>query len=109
MVAIHSMLGMEFQPAEIQQTLLIPSDIAKRTGLKNARPINVKLIELGLQTKHRDHKNCIYYQLTEKGIKYDQYQDFITGKMTRRNIKWYDNILELFQSILNPAPLLQLF
>ncbi|MDM8569308.1 hypothetical protein QUF50_07355 [Thiotrichales bacterium HSG1] len=103
--------GITSQPAEIQQNLLIPSDIAKRTGLKNARPVNVKLIELGLQTKHRDHKNRIYYQLTEKGHKYGQYQDFNTGKTTRRNIRWYENILELFQSILSsaPTPLLQLF
>ncbi|MCK5876865.1 MAG: hypothetical protein KAG43_04460 [Candidatus Marithrix sp.] len=95
---------MEFQPAEIQQALLIPSTIAKRTGLKGARLINVKLIELGLQTKHYDHRNKIYYQLTEKGLKYGQYQDFTTGKISRRKIKWYENVVELFPLALVPVP-----
>ena len=96
------MFEMKSQQAEIQQTLLIPSDIAKRTGLKNARPVNLKLIELNLQTKHYDHKNLLYYQLTEKGLKYGQYQGFITGKTTRRNIKWYETVLKFFQTL--PAP-----
>ncbi|MFK5970319.1 MAG: KilA-N domain-containing protein, partial [Candidatus Marithrix sp.] len=71
---------MESQPAEIQQALLIPTLIAKQTGLKGARLINVKLIEFGLQTKHHDNKDHLYYQLTEKGLKYGQYQDFSIGK-----------------------------
>ncbi len=96
-----AMFEMESQPAEIQQALFIPSIIAKQTGLKGARLVNVKLIEFGLQTKHYDNKDRLYYQLTEKGLKYGQYQDFSTGKITRRNIKWYESILKLFQP---PAP-----
>jgi len=80
------MFEMESQVAEIQQTLLIPSSIAKWVGLSSARPVNVKLIEFGLQTKHRDHKNYLYYELTAKGKKYGQYQDFTTGKISRRKI-----------------------
>ncbi|MDM8567521.1 KilA-N domain-containing protein [Candidatus Halobeggiatoa sp. HSG11] len=94
--------GIESQPAEIQQALLIPSDIAERTGFKNARPVNLKLIELGLQTKHRDHKNRIYYQLTEKGHKYAQYQDSGVRTTTIRAIKWYETVLKFFQAL--PVP-----
>ncbi len=42
----------------------------------------------------------LYYQLTEKGLKYGQYQDFSTGKTTHRNIKWYEKVVELFQPVL---------
>ena len=101
---ILAMFEMESQPAEIQQTLLIPSIIAKQTGLQGPRQVNVKLIELGLQTKHYDHRNKIYYQLTEKGLKYGQYQDFTTGKISGRKIKWYENVLELFPLALTSVP-----
>ncbi len=84
-----AMFEMESQPAEIQQTLIIPSDIAKR---------------IGLQTKHHDSKNNIYYVLTEKGLKYGQYQDFSIGKTTRRKIKWYESVVELFQPTLTLVP-----
>jgi hypothetical protein len=73
-----AIFGIESPVAEIQQALFIPTEIAKRVGLKSARPVNLKLTELGLQTNHRDHKNRLYYQLTEDGIKQGQYQD--TGK-----------------------------
>ncbi|RKZ73197.1 MAG: hypothetical protein DRQ57_15170, partial [Gammaproteobacteria bacterium] len=51
---ILQLFGIESPVAEIQQALLIPTEIAKRVGLKSARPVNVQLIEFGLQTKHRD-------------------------------------------------------
>jgi len=97
--------GIESQVAEIQKALLIPTEIAKRVGLKNARPVNLKLTELGLQTNHRDHKNRLYYQLTEDGIKQGQYQD--TGKKHHsgtpvRTIKWYESVLQFFQAL--PVP-----
>ncbi len=108
-----AMFEMESQVAEIQQALLIPSSIAKRVGLSSARPVNVKLTKFGLQTNHRDHKNYLYYELTEKGKKYGQYQDFTTGKISRRKIEWYESVLKLFPPALAPkkAPLstLQLF
>ena len=99
---ILAIFGIESQQAEIQQALLIPSDIAEQTGLKNARPVNLKLIELGLQTKHRDRKNHIYYQLTEKGRKYGQYQDSGVRTTTIRAIKWYETVLKFFQTL--PVP-----
>jgi hypothetical protein len=97
-----AMFELESQPAEIQQALLIPTLIAEQTGLQGARAVNLKLIQLGLQTKHYDHKEKIYYQLTEKGLKYGQYQDFTTGKTSSRRIKWYENVLELFPPTLLP-------
>jgi len=102
---ILAIFGIESPVAEIQQALLIPTEIAKRVGLKNARPVNVKLIEFGLQTKHRDHKNRLCYQLTEDGLKYGQYQD--TSKKLNsgtpvRTIKWYESVLQFFQAL--PIP-----
>jgi len=102
---ILQLFGIESQVAEIQQALLIPTDIAKRVGLKSARPVNLKLTELGLQTNHRDHKNRLYYELTKEGIKHAQYQD--TGKKHNsgtlvRTIKWYESILQFFQAL--PIP-----
>jgi len=99
------LFGIESQVAEIQQALLIPTEIAKRIGLKNARPVNVKLTELGLQTKHRDDKKRLYYELTEEGSKHAQYQD--TGKKHNsgtlvRTIKWYESVLQFFQAL--PIP-----
>ena len=99
---ILQLFGIESPVAEIQQALLIPTEIAKRVGLKNARPVNVKLIEFGLQTKHRDDKKRLYYELTEDGLKHGQYQD--TGKKHNsgtpvRAIKWYDSVLQFFQAL----------
>ncbi len=99
---ILQLFGIESPTAEIQQALLIPTEIAKRVGLKSARPVNLKLTELGLQTNHRDHKNRLYYELTKEGIKHAQYQD--TGKKHNsgtlvRTIKWYESVLQFFQAL----------
>jgi len=96
------LFGIESPVAEIQQALLIPTEIAKRVGLKSARPVNVQLIEFGLQTKHRDDKKRLYYELTKDGIKHGQYQD--TGKKHNsgtliRTIKWYESVLQFFQAL----------
>jgi len=84
---------------EAPKVLLIPTDIAKRVGLKNAKLVNQKLIELGLQTKHRDDRNRLYYKLTEEGLKYAQYQD--AGKIQKsgeraRAIRWHESVLTQF-------------
>ncbi len=94
---ILKILNIKSQPAEIQQALLNPTKIAKRSGLKSARTVNLKLIEMGLQTKHYDQKKQIYYELTENGLKYAQYQDVGIGKTTHRTIKWYESVLELIK------------
>ncbi len=99
---ILQLFGIESPTAEIQQALLIPTEIAKRVGLKSARPVNVKLIEFGLQTKHRDDKKRLYYELTEEGSKHAQYQD--TSKKHNsgtlvRTLKWYESVLQFFQAL----------
>ena len=64
--------------------------------------VNKRLIELGLQTKHRNRNKQIYYELTTEGLKYGQYQDSSIRKNTlTRSIKWYENVLDL----LKPASL----
>ncbi len=83
--------------SEAGKVLLIPTDIAKLVGLKNAKLVNLKLIKLGLQTKHRDKR--LYYKLTTEGLKYGQYQD--TGKLQKLNessriIRWHETVLTLF-------------
>lgn len=63
------------ETALAETQLLIPTDIAKCTGLKNARQVNLKLIELKLQTPYRDSKKRLHYKLTEAGLKHGTYQD----------------------------------
>ncbi|MDM8567606.1 KilA-N domain-containing protein [Candidatus Halobeggiatoa sp. HSG11] len=93
-------LNTKAQQTELQQSeslLLIPSDIAKRTGLRSARQVNLKLIELKLQTPYRDSKKRLHYKLTDKGQKYGTYQDkSYNSSRPVRSIKWYENVLELF-------------
>jgi len=90
--------GLTYLTAEVQQQLLTVSDIAKRLDLKT-REINPLLIAEGLQTAYRDHKNRVYYELTDKGMTYAVYQD--TGKKHKttgepvRSIKWYESVTGL--------------
>ena len=113
---VLELLGIESQVAEVQQALLNPTKIAERVSLKSAIAVNKELVTLGLQTKHYDKKN-VYYELTEKDLKYGQYQDSKIRKVSKtiRAIKWYDSVLKLFQLVLIPAvkslpqPTLKLF
>jgi len=84
-----------------QQTLTV-SDIAKQLGI-GTRQINPVLIEAELQTSHRDHKDRLYYELTDKGLEYAIYLD--TGKKHNdgtpiRQIKWYDSVVEVLKGYL---------
>ncbi len=101
---VLELLGIESQVAEVQQALLNPTKIVKRVSLKSAIAVNKELIALGLQTKHYDTNKNVYYELTEKGLKYGQYQDTRISKTSKtiRGIKWYDSVLELFQPALIP-------
>ncbi|MEN8215138.1 MAG: ORF6N domain-containing protein [Pseudomonadota bacterium] len=88
--------------AETQEQLLTVSDIAKRLAQK-PRQINPILTKLGLQTSNRDHKNRLYYELTDKGRKHGTYLD--TGKKHSdgtavRQIKWYDSVVGMAQDYL---------
>ena len=94
---ILAMYNLISPTSESAKVLLIPTDIAKLVGLKNAKLVNQKLIELGLQTKHRDKR--LYYKLTTEGLKYGQYQD--TGKPQKssesaRAIRWHETVLTQF-------------
>ena len=77
--------------------LLIPSDIAKRTGLRSARQVNLRLIELKLQTPYRDSKKRLHYKLTDLGLKHGTYQDkSYNSSKPVRSINWYESVLGLF-------------
>jgi len=81
----------------IEALLLIPTDIAERTGLRNARQVNLKLIELKLQTPYRDSKKRLHYKLTDLGLKHGTYQDkSYNSSRPVRSISWYESVLELF-------------
>jgi hypothetical protein len=89
--------GLTYLTAEVQQQLLTVSDIAKRLDLKT-REINPLLIAEGLQTVHRDHKNRVYYELTDKGMIYAVYQDTSKKRSSGvpvRSIKWYESVTGL--------------
>ena len=91
-----ALLGAEL-PSPVQAATLVPSDIAKRLGLKAQEP-NKLLTAQGFQTNHRNHKDVIYYELTEKGKQYGEYAD--TGKVHSngtpvKQIKWYSTIFDV--------------
>ena len=88
--------------SEQQQQTLTVSDIAKQLGI-GTRKINPVLIEAELQSSHRDHKDRLYYELTDKGLEYAIYLD--TGKKHSdgtpiRQIKWYDSVVEILKGYL---------
>ena len=94
-----SLLGAELV-SPIQAAVLVPSDIADRLGLKRQEP-NKLLTAQGFQTNHRNHKDAIYYELTEKGKQCGEYVD--TGLKhsdgsPRKQIKWFSTILEVLQT-----------
>jgi len=94
-----SLLGAELV-SPVQAAVLVPSDIADRLGLKRQEP-NKLLTAQGFQTNHRNHKDAIYYELTEKGKQYGEYVD--TGLKhsdgsPRKQIKWFSTILEVLQT-----------
>jgi hypothetical protein len=67
----------------------------------STRKINPTLIEIGLQTSHRDHKNRLYYELTDSGLKHGIYMD--TGKKHSdgtpiRQIKWHTSVVDVLKA-----------
>jgi hypothetical protein len=68
--------------------------------------VNPTLIEAGLQTSHRDHKDRLCYELTEKGLEYGLYLD--TGKKHGdgspvRQIKWYASVVDVLKAHLGAS------
>jgi len=67
------------------------------------RKVNPILIEVGLQTSNRDHKDRLYYELTDKGLEHGIYLD--TSKRHSdgtpvRQIKWYASVIEVLKAYL---------
>ncbi|OAD19482.1 toxin-antitoxin system, toxin component, Bro family [Candidatus Thiomargarita nelsonii] len=93
--------GVNGLKAELQEQTLTVSDIAKRLGIK-PRQVNPILTKRGLQTANRDHKDSLYYELTNLGKEHGIYLD--TGKKHKtdgtpvRQIKWYDSAIDLVKT-----------
>ncbi len=87
--------------SETQDQTLTVSDIANQLSIGKHK-VNPILIEMDLQTSARDHKNNIYYELTNAGKKYAIYVD--TGKRHKtdgspvRQIKWYASVVEVLKA-----------
>lgn len=61
------LLGLSNLPAPSDEALLSPSDIAARIGARSPQAVNDHLCDLGLQTRHRDHRSKAYYEPTPAG------------------------------------------
>jgi len=94
-------MGLTHLSADTQEQTLTISDIAKRLDIK-PQQINPILTKIGLQTANRDHKDRLYYELTNLGKEHGFYLD--TGKKHKtdgcpvRQIKWYDSAIELVKT-----------
>lgn len=89
-------MGATALPAQDNEPLLTPTDIAKRLDIP-PRDANELLTDAGMQTSHRDHKNRLYYELTESGAPFGAYLD--TGKKHSngtpiRQVKWRSGVLD---------------
>jgi len=102
--------GVDGLKSETQEQTLTVSDIAERLGLK-PRQINPLLTKIGLQTANRDHKDRLYYELTNLGKEHGIYMD--TGKRHKtdgspvRQIKWFDSTVDLLKAHLESAFVLE--
>jgi len=96
--------GINELKSETQEQILTISDIANQLNIGKHK-VNPILIEMGLQISARDHKNNIYYELTDAGKKYAVYVD--TGKRHKtdgspvRQIKWYASVVEVLKAHLD--------
>ena len=97
MLETWNLIGLK---SETQEQTLTISDIANQLDIGKHK-VNPILIEMDLQTSARDHKNNIYYELTDAGKKYAIYVD--TGKRHKtdgspvRQIKWYASVVEVLK------------
>lgn len=92
--------GVNGLKAETQEQLLTPTDIAVSLGIGTRKSV-APLLDLGLQTSQRDHKDRLYYELTDKGLEHGIYLD--TSKRHSdgtpvRQIKWYASVIEVLKS-----------
>lgn len=99
-VNVLELMGQAALPAPDQDSLLTVSDIAKRLEWA-VRAVNPRITLAGLQDEHRDHKNNLYYELTDLGHGFGVYLD--TGKKHSngtpvRQIKWRGAILDYLRN-----------
>lgn len=93
-------MGQTHLVAATNEPLLTPTDLAIRLGI-GTRAANPLLIDCGLQIQRRDHKNTIYYELTDLGEQYGVYLD--TGKPRSdgtpiRQLKWRSGVLAVLEA-----------
>lgn len=99
-VSALALMGHTALIPSMQDQLLTPSDMAERLGWK-IREVNPRLILAGLQDEHRDHKDRLYYELTELGRGFGVYLD--TGKSHSngtpiRQIKWRASTIDFLRT-----------
>lgn len=82
-----------------QEPLLTSTDIAIRLGI-GKREANPLLVDCVLQSAHRDHKNRLYYELTDEGKKYGVVMDTDkrSGGTPIRQIKWKASVLKILEA-----------
>lgn len=94
-VSLLGILQIELK-SEDNQRLLLPSEISRILGWKNAHEVNLKLAELGLQDRLPGKKGG--WRMTDKGAEYgvliDTTKRHNNGAMVQQ-IKWKENVLLL--------------
>lgn len=96
-------MGVTHLISEKKEVLLTPSDIGKQMGL-TARKVNELLLQHKLQTSFRDHRERLYYELTDSAKELAQVVD--TGRKHSSGafvtqIKWYSSVVELLKNKLH--------
>ena len=94
-IAPLGLLGIELK-SEDNERVLLPSEISRILGWKNAHEVNLKLAELGLQERLPGKKG--EWTLTEKGAEHgvliDTTKRHNSGAMVQQ-IKWKESVLLL--------------
>ena len=101
-VNVLELMGQEALPApdQDQDSLLTVSDIAKRLEWA-VRSVNPRITLAGLQDEHRDHKNNLYYELTDLGHGFGVYLDTVkkhSDGTPVRQIKWRGAIVDYLRN-----------
>ena len=94
-IAPLGLLGIELK-SEDNERVLLPSEISRILGWKNAHEVNLKLAELGLQERLPGKKGG--WRMTDKGSEYgvliDTTKRHNNGAMVQQ-IKWKESVLLL--------------
>jgi prophage antirepressor-like protein len=94
-IAPLGLLGIELK-SEDNERVLLPSEISRILGWKNAHEVNLKLAELGLQERLPGKKGG--WRMTDKGAEYgvliDTTKRHNNGAMVQQ-IKWKESVLLL--------------